>query len=143
MGRALTLAKKAGDRGEVPIGAVITHGGLFIAGCGNRSHKIGDPTQHAESRVLRKAAKVLGRWRLTDVTLYSTVEPCVMCAAACFLFRTQRIVYGCPEPKFGGIVSRADIAHWGLNHKPVIKGGVRAPEASDLMKKFFQARRIR
>jgi len=142
MGRALALAQRGAQRGEVPVGAVVVRGQRVIAGCGNVSHRSGDPTQHAEYRVLRRAAGILGQWRLTDLTLYTTVEPCVMCTAASLLFRIGHIVYGCREPKFGGVISRARVTQWGLNHQPSIRGGVRAKESADLMKKFFRARRI-
>ena len=139
--KALAAARRAAVRDEVPVGAVLYAGGKPIASAGNRTKKSLDPGLHAEMIVLRKAAKKLGRWRLTDATLYSTAEPCVHCAAACVLFRVGRVVYGCPEPKFGGVESRLRVFDSGLNHKPQVRGGVLAQEAAQLLRSFFRKKR--
>src|SRR6185503_7635708 len=106
---ALAAARRAARRDEVPVGAVLTLDGRALATAANRTRLSLDPSLHAEMRVLRRAARKLGRWRLSDATLYVTAEPCVLCAAACVYFRLGRIVYGCPEPKFGGVVSRLKV----------------------------------
>jgi tRNA(adenine34) deaminase len=125
----------------VPVGAAVYAAGRRIATAGNTTRASLDPTRHAEAEALRRAARRLGRWRLNDAVLYSTVEPCVLCAAACVLFRVGRVVYGCPEPKFGGVESRLSVFKAGLNHRPEVRGGVLAPEAAALMRGFFRQRR--
>ena len=106
MQAALTEAREAAAKGEVPIGAVLVRGGTIVARAGNRTIRDCDPTAHAEIVALREAARVLGNYRLTDTTLYVTIEPCSMCAGALLQARVARLVYGADEPR-GGAVHRA------------------------------------
>src|SRR5881398_1601842 len=106
MQKALNEARAAADAGEVPIGAVLVHEGRIITRSGNRTIRDCDPTAHAEIVVLRKAARVLGNYRLAETTLYVTVEPCSMCAGAMIQARIPRLVYGANDPKGGAVRDR-------------------------------------
>lgn len=132
----------AAEAGDVPVGAVVVHQGRLVARAHNRREALGDPTAHAEILALSTAARVLGGWRLSGTTVYVTLEPCPMCAGALVLARVERLVFGATDPKSGAIVSLyrlGDDAR--LNHRLKIVGGVRAEEASALLKQFFQVRR--
>ena len=135
---ALAEAEKALASGDVPIGAVAVHQGRVIgAGC-NRREADADPTAHAEMIALRAAAARLGRWRLDDVTLYSTLEPCPMCAGALVMARVPRLVYAALEPKTGAAGSVVDLLrHPGLPHRVDVFAGVLAEEAAALLQAFF------
>src|SRR5579864_2689159 len=109
MRRALRLARAAGARGEVPVGSVAVRDGRVIAGASNRMERSGDATAHAEMLVLRRAARVVGGWRLGGVTLYATLEPCPMCAGAMVQARIARCVYGACDPKKGADCSVYDV----------------------------------
>jgi tRNA(adenine34) deaminase len=139
---ALNRARQAGARGEVPVGAVAVLDGEVIAEGLNEPIGTNDPTAHAEIVALRAAALALGNYRLTGVTLYVTIEPCLMCAGAMVHARIARLVYGAPEPKAGAIESamRA-LEHPTLNHRFEVVGGVLADEAREVMQSFFQQRR--
>ena len=142
MAEALHEAAAAGARGEVPVGAVITLAGRAIARAGNASITERDPTGHAEVRALRRAAAVLGNYRLGDVTLYVTVEPCVMCVGAALHARIARLVYGCADPKGGAAGSLFDLAtDRRLNHRIMVTSGVEEVACRQLVQEFFRARR--
>ena len=142
MQAALEQARHALAAGEVPIGAVAAAGGEIIARAFNQPIGAVDPTAHAEVLVLRAAARHVGNYRLTGVTLYVTVEPCVMCVGALLHARVQELVFGTPEPKTGALVSiiRAHEIQ-GLNHRVVVTGGVLETECRELIQQFFREKR--
>ena len=135
---ALAEAQRAYDEGEVPIGAVlIDEGGVLVCGNHNRIEQLGDATAHAEILVLREASKVFGR-RLTNCTIYVTVEPCAMCAGAMVLSRVERLVYGAVDSKFGAAESIFNVVdNHALNHQLKVTAGVLEFECRALMRKFF------
>jgi tRNA(adenine34) deaminase len=142
MRAALEEARRAATSGEVPVGAVVVVGGDVIGRGHNRPIADSDPTAHAELVALREAARRTGNYRLAGATLYVTVEPCVMCAGACVQARIDRLVFGAPDVKAGGVVSRARVLEepaW--NHRVRVSGGVLAAEAGGLMQAFFRTRR--
>src|SRR5438105_8480306 len=125
MRRALTLARSAGRRGEVPVGAVAVRDGAVIAAAGNAMERRGDATAHAEMIVLRAAARVVGGWRLEGMTVYCTLEPCPMCAGALVQARIARCVYGARDPKKGADGSVYDVLrHARNNHRVLVEEGV-------------------
>jgi tRNA(adenine34) deaminase len=135
---ALDEARKAGERGEVPVGAVLVADGEVLAARGNERELRHDPTAHAEMLVLRDAAAVAGGWRLRDATLYVTLEPCTMCAGALVLARVSRLVYGADDPKAGAAGSILNVVdHPALNHHPEVQAGLMEVEASALLREFF------
>lgn len=139
MGLALSEAEKAGDKGEVPVGAVIVVGETVVAKGHNLREANNDPTAHAEMIAIRKAAKKLDSWRLLNSTLYVTVEPCIMCIGAIVLARIPRLVFGCLDPKGGAVGSLYDISNdKRLNHRVKVTSGVMAEEAQALLKDFFK-----
>lgn len=141
---ALVEAEQAAADGEVPIGAVVVYEGRVIGSGRNRREHWADPTAHAEIVALRRAGALLGGWRLTDCTLYATIEPCAMCAGAAVVSRLARVVYGAPDPKFGGLGSVLDVsAHERFNHRFAVRSGVLAAECAALMRRFFSERRER
>jgi tRNA(adenine34) deaminase len=141
---ALSMARRAARRGEVPVGAVLVRDGQVIARAANAVEASNDPTQHAEIRVIRRACRIARNWRLVDCTLYVTKEPCPMCAGALALARVKRIVFGAPDPVGGGCGSKYSIATDGSQrHKVEIQGGVLKEECSQLLRKFFQAQRAK
>lgn len=132
----------AGAAGEVPVGAVIVRGDTLVATSANAMVTDGDATQHAELRALQAAARVLGDARLTDCTLYVTLEPCAMCAGALVLSRVRRVVFGAWDDKAGMAGSIHDLLrHPKLNHRPEVQGGVLAEASEALLTEFFRARR--
>ncbi len=142
MQQALGLARQASAAGEVPVGALIIKGQDIIAGSWNRPIGLHDPSAHAEMLALRAAGQALGNYRLTDTTLYVTLEPCAMCTAAIVHARVARVVYGAADPKsgaLGGAFQYFRVAP--ANHRPQISGGVLADECGQLLRAFFQARR--
>jgi tRNA(adenine34) deaminase len=143
MGMALACAAEAAALAEVPVGAVLVGAdGSLLALAGNNCIQARDPTGHAELRVLRAAAQVSGNYRLPGTTLYVTLEPCPMCAAALVFARVARIVFGAADPKSGGIQSLYRIGRDGcLNHRFAVTGGVLAAECSSILKDFFRQRR--
>ncbi|MGH7664935.1 MAG: tRNA adenosine(34) deaminase TadA [Gemmatimonadaceae bacterium] len=142
MGAALAEAREAGARGEVPVGAVIVRDGEIIARSGNRIVGDSDPVAHAELLVIREAARIVGDRRLAGCTLVATLEPCAMCAGAIVLARLDRVVFGAWDDKAGMAGSVGDLLrHSRLNHRPEVRGGVRADECGALLKEFFVARR--
>ncbi|HHM05949.1 MAG TPA: tRNA adenosine(34) deaminase TadA [Gammaproteobacteria bacterium] len=142
MRRALELARRARDEGEVPVGAVVVQDGAVLAEGWNRPIATHDPTAHAEVLALRAAAAALGNYRLPGVTLYVTLEPCPMCAGALVHARVERVVFGARDPKSGAAGGVFDLLQDGrLNHRPMVQGGVLAAACGALLKGFFAARR--
>ncbi|MFN2189286.1 MAG: tRNA adenosine(34) deaminase TadA [Candidatus Promineifilaceae bacterium] len=144
MRAALVLALQAQIEGEVPVGAVAVRGDVVVGQGYNRKESSRDPTAHAEIIALRQAAELLGNWRLTDVTLYCTLEPCPMCAGAMIQARLSRLVYGARDVRFGADGSVVDILGGDLfNHQVNITSGVLESESADLLQKFFRDLRQR
>jgi tRNA(adenine34) deaminase len=142
MEEAIREATAAGARGEVPIGAVVVLGDQQLAGAGNASVAEHDPTGHAEVRVLRAAARAAGNYRLSEATLYVTIEPCVMCMGAALQARVARLVFGCADPKGGAAGSLFDLAgDRRLNHRIAVRAGVAEEECRALLQEFFRSRR--
>ncbi len=142
MTRALELAESAASRGEVPVGAVITKEQEIVAEGHNLTVTSQDPTAHAELVVIREAAQKLGDWRLTECTLYVTLEPCAMCAGALVLSRLRRLVFGASDPKAGMVESLGNLVQdERLNHWIEVTGGTLAESSGDLLRDFFRARR--
>ena len=142
MQSALDEARRAGEAGEVPVGAVLVRGDELLAAAGNRSVRDHDATAHAELVVLRRGAEVTRDPRLIGCTLYVTLEPCAMCAGAIVLARIDRLVFGAWDPKAGMAGSVGDLVrHPRLNHRPEVLGGVRGDECGEVLTRFFQARR--
>ena len=139
---ALEQARAAARAGEVPVGAVLVHKERVIATGAKRPISACDPTAHAEIEALRAGAQVLGSYRLTDTTLYVTLEPCLMCAAAVVHARVRRLVYGAFDPRVGAAGSLIDaFALPGQNHRVDVFGGVLEAECGALLKGFFELRR--
>ena len=140
---ALQEAEAAYGMGEVPIGAVLVdHSGRVVARGHNMREAWQDATAHAEVVAIREGCKALGHWRLTDLTLYVTIEPCPMCAGAIVMSRISRLVYGGMDAKAGACESLFNIpGHPALNHRPEVTAGVLEDECIALVKKFFRARR--
>ncbi len=144
MALALDEARLAARQGEVPVGAVLVVAGEVIASRGNERERRHDPTAHAEMLVLRDGAGLLGGWRLSEATLYVTLEPCAMCAGAMVLARIKRLVYGADDPKAGAAGTIFNIVdHPALNHRPEVLAGVMAGESAELLREFFAERRER
>ena len=141
MRAALAEAQAAAENGEVPVGAVVARDGQILAAARNRVLETGDPTAHAEMLALRAAADRIGNYRLTGCDLYATVEPCLMCAGAIVHARIRRLVYGPPEPKFGGVESKLALDELGLPHRLTVVSGVLADEGRELLQTFFRERR--
>ena len=142
MRRALDLAAAAGKAGEVPVGAVITSGDAIIAEAGNAMRGAADPTAHAEMVAVRAAAAKLGTSRLDDCTLWVTLEPCAMCAAAIGIARIAKLRFGAEDLKGGGVIHGARIfAQPTCHHRPDVLGGIGEAEAAALLREFFAARR--
>jgi tRNA(adenine34) deaminase len=142
MRAALREAAAAAQAGEVPVGAVLVRGEDIVACGANKPIAACDPTAHAEIEALRAGARVLGSYRLTDTTLYVTLEPCVMCAAAIVHARVRRVVFGAWDPRAGGAGSITDVfALPGLNHRVDVFGGVLMEECGRLLQEFFAGRR--
>jgi tRNA(adenine34) deaminase len=142
MRRALELAEVAQVNGEVPVGAVLVHASRIIAEGANCPIATHDPTAHAEIQALRCGGRELGTYRLTDTTLYVTLEPCAMCAAAIVHARVRRLVFGTWDPRAGAAGSVLDLfGQQRLNHRVDVFGGVLATECAELLKRFFEERR--
>ena len=139
---AMELARKAAASGETPIGAVVVQDGTIIGTGYNRVEIDRDPTAHAEMLAIREATRASGDWRLPRATIYVTVEPCIMCAAALIHARVARLVYGARDPRWGGAGSLFDLSHDPrINHELEVISGVMEEEAAALLKEFF--RRVR
>lgn len=143
MSRALEVAREAGGRGEVPVGAVLVDSeGREVASAGNEVEARKDGTAHAELIVLQQGSARLGEWRLTGCTLYVTKEPCAMCAGAIVNCRVGLLVYGAPDPRMGAAGGALDITGFGgMLHRPKVLSGILAEESSDLLREFFRNRR--
>lgn len=142
MNAALKQAELAAGRGEVPVGCVIERGGEVVAAAGNERELRKDPTAHAEIIAIRRAAEVLGGWRLTGCTAYVTIEPCPMCAGAIYQARIERLVFGAADSKAGAAGTLMDLLRdERLNHQVEVYGGVMAEESAGLLRKFFSSRR--
>ena len=144
MSEALKEAQRAFESDEVPVGAVIVHKGRVIAKAHNQIKLLKDPTAHAEMIALTQAASYLGSERLLDTTLYSTIEPCAMCAGAMVLGRVKRLVYGADDPKTGASGSVFNITNdKRLNHKIDVTKGVLERECAYLLQEFFKKKRTK
>ncbi len=142
MRRALDLAAEAAAAGEVPVGAVVTCGEQVVAETRNAMRGSSDPTAHAEMEAIRAAAARLGASRLDDCTLWVTLEPCAMCAAAIALARFKALRFGAEDPKGGGVVHGARIfAQPTCHHRPDVLGGIGEEESAELLRRFFAERR--
>ncbi len=139
---ALTLAREAGDKGEVPVGAVIVRDGAVVAKGANARETLRDAVSHAETMAISAACRALGAWRLTGCTLYVTLEPCLMCAGAIYQARLDRVVFGALDPKAGAMGSLYKVHEDArLNHRLPVTGGVLAEECAAVLKAFFRDRR--
>lgn len=142
MDLALSEARAAGARGEVPVGAVVVGPDGVVASAGNRSRELNDPTAHAEVLALRAACAALGTERLAGHDLYVTLEPCPMCAAAIGFARIARLYYGAADPKSGGVAHGARVfSHPQCHHAPEVYDGIGAEAAAGLLRDFFRDRR--
>ena len=142
MGQAVAAAFEAKERGEVPIGTCIVLDETVLAVGGNRTRTDGDPTAHAEIVALREAAAKAGNYRLTEAAVYSTIEPCVMCAGALIQARVKRLVYGARDERAGAVESHFGVCDTDfLNHRIEVTAGVLEEECRELMQEFFRARR--
>ena len=142
MRQALDQARAAFEEDEVPVGAVVVHEERAIAQAHNQRETLNDPTAHAEMIAITQAAEALGSWRLTDCTLYVTLEPCPMCAGAIVQARLPTVLFGASDPKGGGCQSLYAITNdERLNHRSVVIGGVLEHECSTILSEFFQQQR--
>ena len=142
MRRALDLAAEAAVAGEVPVGAVVTLGDEIIAQTRNAMREASDPTAHAEMEVIRAAAAKLGTSRLDECTLWVTLEPCAMCAAAIAIARFKSLRFAAEDPKGGGVVHGPRIfSQPTCHHRPDVLGGIGEEEAGELLRRFFAERR--
>jgi tRNA(adenine34) deaminase len=142
MQQALEEARRAADRGEVPVGAVIVRADQVLAAAGNRVEELNDPTAHAEMLAIRAACALLGSPRLIDCDLYVSLEPCPMCASAIAGARLRRLYFGAYDPKGGGVEHGPRIfAQPTCHHRPDIYGGIEERRSAELLQDFFRARR--
>jgi tRNA(Arg) A34 adenosine deaminase TadA len=142
MRRALELAAEAAAAGEVPVGAVVSHGDQIVAEARNAMRRSTDPTAHAEMEAIRAAAAALGTPRLDECTMWVTLEPCAMCAAAIGLARFTELRFAAEDPKGGGVVHGPRIfAQPTCHHRPDVLGGIGEEEAGELLRRFFAERR--
>lgn len=142
MREALKQAKRAGESGEVPVGAVIVHDKKIIARAHNQVELLHDPTAHAEMVAITQAADYLKNERLLDTWIYTTIEPCAMCAGAMVLARISRLIYAAADPKAGACGSVINVVRTGkLNHQLEITRGVLEKESRELIQAFFQKKR--
>jgi tRNA(adenine34) deaminase len=139
---ALAEAQASADAGEVPIGAVLVHGGALMIRSGNRTIRDNDPTAHAEIVVIREMAQTVHNYRLTGATLYVTLEPCAMCAGAIVQARISRVVYGADDPKGGAFRTCFELlTSPKLNHQVEVTPNLLAAESATLLQSFFASRR--
>jgi tRNA(adenine34) deaminase len=142
MRQAIEAARQAGASGDIPVGAVVVSDGIVVGAAGNRREAAGDPTAHAEILALRQAAATLGTWRLSDATVYATLEPCPMCAGALVAARVRRLVFGAADPKAGACGSLYNLcADPRLNHELTVVAGVAEAECAALLRDWFASRR--
>jgi len=142
---ALNQAKKAGQKSEVPIGAIlVSESGEILSSSHNQTISLADPTAHAEIITLRKAAQKISNYRLLSTTLYVTIEPCIMCMGAIVHARVSRVVFGAHDPKWGAAGSLYNFAHdTRLNHRPELISGICEHECRTLIRDFFREKRFR
>ena len=144
MAAALEQARLALDAGEVPVGAVLVVDGEILARAFNQPISAVDPTAHAEVLVLRAAARSIGNYRLTDATVYVTVEPCLMCVGALVHARVREVVFGAVEPKTGALLSTLRALETPtLNHRFAVTAGIREDDCRDILQQFFREKRQR
>lgn len=143
MNQAISMAKLAAQRGDVPVGAVLVKDGEIVGKGLNRREAEGDPTAHAEIEAIRQGAQKLGGWHLEDCELYVTLEPCPMCAGAIINSRIKRVIFGAYEPKSGSCSAESVVNMFALpyNHKPEVYGGICEAECAALMTDFFKDKR--
>jgi len=142
MKMALEEAEKAGERGEVPVGAILLKGDQVLVRDHNRCIELSDPTAHAEILVLRRGGEILRNYRLNGTVMYVTAEPCPMCVSAMVHGRISRLVFGSFEPKFGAVESKFRLLNdQGLNHKVKVDQGILEKECGEILKIFFEERR--
>lgn len=138
---AMDLAKQAEKIDEVPVGALVVRDGEIISTAFNTRESSKCATHHAEILAIEGACQKMGGWRLPGVTLYVTMEPCAMCAGAIINARIPRVVYGCPDLRFGAFGSLIDLSAVGLNHKPEIVGGILGDECREMLTSYFRKKR--
>ncbi len=138
---AISLAMEAEALDEVPVGALAVRNGEIIATAYNTREGSKCATHHAEILAIERACAALGGWRLPGVTLYVTMEPCAMCAGAIINARIPRVVYGCPDLRFGAFGSLIDLSEVPLNHKPEVVGGVLGDECREMLTNYFRKKR--
>ena len=142
MDMALDEARRAREKGEIPVGAIIVQAANVIAKGHNRAIELNDPTAHAEIVVLREACSKIGNYRLPRTTLYVTIEPCLMCVGAIVQARIEQLVFGAAEPKSGAVISQLNAIELRFhNHQVSVTSGVRGEECGKLMQDFFAERR--
>lgn len=141
MTHALTLAREAAARDEVPVGAIVVRGGEIIAAAGNRREGDRCATAHAELLAIEQACRAVGSWRLNDCTLYVTLEPCPMCAGAIINARVGRVVYGCKDARGGAMGSILNLPAYPLYHRPQVTVGVCERDCRAVLRTFFEQRR--
>ena len=141
MEEAIKLALAAAERDEVPVGAIAVRDGQIIAKGSNTREESKCATHHAEILAIEEACRTLGGWRLPGVTLYVTMEPCVMCAGAIVNARIERVVYGAKDHRFGAFGSALDVNEAGLNHKPEVVGGVLGERCAEILSSYFRNKR--
>ncbi len=141
MEAALAEAERARDAGEIPVGAVIVRDGEIIARAHNLCEAQNDPTAHAEILAIRAAGERLGTWRLSDCTLYVTLEPCPMCTGAAINARVKRIAFGAKDPRAGACGSLCNLTAYPLEAKPTVTHGIKAERTRELLRDFFVQRR--
>ncbi|MEN2985540.1 MAG: tRNA adenosine(34) deaminase TadA [Thermodesulfovibrionaceae bacterium] len=139
MEEALKEAEKASEKGEIPVGAVVVLEGKIVAKAHNLKETLLDPTAHAEILAIKEAAKTIGNWRLSEATIYVTKEPCIMCAGAIINARIKKVVYGCDDPKGGGVFSLYQILEDSrLNHQVQVKRGILEERCRQTLQEFFK-----
>jgi tRNA(adenine34) deaminase len=141
MRQALAEAKKAQNKGEIPVGAVIVRDGRILSRGHNQPLRLNDPTAHAEVMAIRKATRKRKNYRLVDSDLYVTLEPCAMCLGAVVLARIRSLVFGAEDPKAGAVRSIMRFPFAKTNHRPEVRGGILAEECGQILKDFFKAKR--
>ena len=143
MREAIALAREAEAIDEVPVGALIVRDGEIISRAYNTRQTSKCATHHAEVLAIEEACRVMGGWRLPGVTLYVTMEPCVMCSGAIINARVPRVVYGAPDMRFGAFGSALDLVKVPLNHTPEVVGGVLREECASILSEYFKKKRKR
>lgn len=141
MREALVQAQKAQELGEIPIGAVIVKDGEILCATHNLCEQLHDATAHAERLAISEAGKLTGSWRLSDCTLYVTLEPCPMCTGACINSRIGRIVYAAKDPRAGACESLVKLPAYPLESNPICEGGLLEEEALAMLRSFFLKKR--